>query len=666
MSIPSLKPNSRKFSFYSQRLTAVFFSTAVGLFLLFTLPTPVQAAEIAVSGSCTLDLAIRAANTNTANAGCPAGDAGVDTIVLTEDVLLASPLTNITSTIIISGNGYTIQRSSASTFRIFLVNGGHLTVNDATLTNGNASGGGAGGALYVEGGGTAVLNSVTVTNNIASGSGGAIFLFGTGNSLTLNHSTVVDNSATDNGGGLWVSGSGSRVTIESSTIMSNTAGASGGGAWLGDTTADINRSTIAANTANGGNGGGLRSVGTVTLTNSTISGNRAMAAGALGGGLFNGATMTINNSTITLNGSLGGYPGGGGGIGSQGTGAVTMLNRSIVSGNESASSGSEISSYSTTFNLGNHNLFGVSWQTTITTAIYFSPASDAPATLGDSRTAIQGSPYEAALYQILDETLTDNGGGTLTHALVNDLGSPTVTNPAIDIDPSANCASGLVNNIDQRGIARPQDGLQDGTTACDAGAVEYMPLVCDIRQDLIDATPNPVSYTFGEVIITVTDVGTDFDCLRVEQINENHPNASTAIQTDHFWRIEAYHWNWYNGAEVTNDFNVDLTLPYNAADETTRACRWVNGPGAGWDCGPLNPLSPITTTTYISGTSVTRHGISSFSEWAVGQNVNPTAVSLHTLSLNTPTQTSPLIIWLTAVLTLTTLAWFWPRRKPEA
>ena len=659
MSIPSLKPNFRKFSFYSQRLTAVFFSTAVGLFLLFTLPTPVQAAELAVSGSCTLDLAIRAANTNTANAGCPAGDAGVDTIVLTEDVLLASPLTNITSTIIISGNGYTIQRSSASTFRIFLVNGGHLTVNDATLTNGNASGGGAGGALYVQNGGTAVLNSVTITNNVASGAGGGIFMFGTGNSLTLNDSIVAHNSAGDNGGGLWVSGSGSNVTIERSTIMSNTAGASGGGAWFGITTSDINRSTIAGNTANGGNGGGIRSVDTLTLTNSTVSGNisnNSVLTESLGGGLLNEGTMTVNNSTITLNSANGA----GGGIATRGT---ATINHSIVAGNETGSSGAEIYRLSGTVNISNHNVLGVYWHETISTTLYFGSPADIgylETLIGDSRTASMSGTHPAHLYQILDETLANNGGGTLTHALVNNLGSPAVTNPAIDIDPSANCASGLVNNIDQRGLARPQDGLQDGTVACDAGAVEYIERLCGIQDD-IDTFGSPFDYTFGDVVITVVSTGVGFDCLEVEEIEENHPNASTGIQTGRYWRIETFHWNWINGATITDTFEVNLTLPYSNADANTRACRWLEGAGsgAGWDCDGSN-------TSFVTNTSVTRSGISSFSDWAVGQNVNPTAVSLHTLSLNTPTQTSPVIIWLTAVLTLTTLAWFWPRRKPEA
>ena len=53
-----------------------------GMALLLALgPQPVPAATITVGGPCTLVAAIRAANTDTARGGCPAGS-GADTIVL--------------------------------------------------------------------------------------------------------------------------------------------------------------------------------------------------------------------------------------------------------------------------------------------------------------------------------------------------------------------------------------------------------------------------------------------------------------------------------------------------------------------------------------------------------------------------------------------------------
>jgi hypothetical protein len=54
--------------------------------------------------------------------------------------------------------------------------------------------------------------------------------------------------------------------------------------------------------------------------------------------------------------------------------------------------------------------------------------------------------------------LGDNGGTTETFL-------PAATSPAVDA--GAGCP-----DVDQRGVSRPQDGDDDGTAACDAGAVE--------------------------------------------------------------------------------------------------------------------------------------------------------------------------------------------------
>jgi hypothetical protein len=62
--------------------------------------------------------------------------------------------------------------------------------------------------------------------------------------------------------------------------------------------------------------------------------------------------------------------------------------------------------------------------------------------------------------------LADNGGPTLTHALVP--GSP-----AIDVAPSADCAAPPIFSLDQRGFPRNVDG--DGVPSsneCDVGSFE--------------------------------------------------------------------------------------------------------------------------------------------------------------------------------------------------
>ncbi|NMC62025.1 MAG: hypothetical protein GYA55_02535, partial [SAR324 cluster bacterium] len=56
--------------------------------------------------------------------------------------------------------------------------------------------------------------------------------------------------------------------------------------------------------------------------------------------------------------------------------------------------------------------------------------------------------------------LADNGGGTLTHAISTD-------SPALDGVSGGTCPA-----TDQRGVARPFDGNQDGNALCDIGAFE--------------------------------------------------------------------------------------------------------------------------------------------------------------------------------------------------
>jgi hypothetical protein len=63
--------------------------------------------------------------------------------------------------------------------------------------------------------------------------------------------------------------------------------------------------------------------------------------------------------------------------------------------------------------------------------------------------------------------LQDNGGNTLTHALL-------ATSPAIDTGNPAGCLdqNELPLTTDQRGFSRPADG-GSGSAICDMGAFEY-------------------------------------------------------------------------------------------------------------------------------------------------------------------------------------------------
>jgi hypothetical protein len=61
--------------------------------------------------------------------------------------------------------------------------------------------------------------------------------------------------------------------------------------------------------------------------------------------------------------------------------------------------------------------------------------------------------------------LQNNGGPTATYALNGD-------SDALDAGNNTICAAVPINNLDQRGLARPRDGDGDGSFVCDLGAFE--------------------------------------------------------------------------------------------------------------------------------------------------------------------------------------------------
>ncbi|QLQ36824.1 hypothetical protein [Micromonospora robiginosa] len=218
----------------------------------------------------------------------------------------------------IQGNGSTIARDAEDAFRIFRVaGGGHLTLDDLTVSGGNASaarhpgptasgpardeGEGDGGALLVERGGKAHLSHVTLTGNNAEHDGGAVANYGR---VWLTESTVDRNHARGDGGGIVNHG---LLTIEASHVDDNTAAGSGGGVANGSDERRGQGAPVAlAALGMGGHGG--RDAGTVEIVGvrdgkntspSTLDGNRA---GKNGGGLFSsGGYVTVSFTHITGN-----------------------------------------------------------------------------------------------------------------------------------------------------------------------------------------------------------------------------------------------------------------------------------------------------------------------------------------------------------------------------
>ena len=387
------------------------------------------------------------------------------------------------------------------------------------------------------------------------------------------------------------------LIINNLTITNgNVSGAYGGGFYNNSSIVTINNCTISNNSATG-DGGGLYNFGNTTINNSTFSGNSSRA---WGGGVRNDAgTLTINNSSIS--GNSAGAMGGGGGIANT---ATLTLNRNIISGNSVTGPrvvGVEIVNYGSI--TSNYNVLGYSGLTNAQAYEYFTPNS-----ITDYNATSDGGNGIILLTSILTTTLANNGGPTYTHALVS--GSP-----AIDRAPSDECTASPISGIDQRGAARNYNGSgSTGDYECDSGAYEYR----NPTENCTLSIGPPIIIENVTFNFTGTSLGT-LSCVTVDEMGADHIMATgqgpsgVTLHTGNWWYILG------NGT----GFTVSITLPYATPDGYTRVCKWPgNLGGAGWDCDNGTYTTPGTT-------SVTRTNIQSFSDWAVGQGVGPTAITLY-------------------------------------
>jgi len=178
--------------------------------------------------------------------------------------------------------------------------------------------------------------------------------------------------------------------------------------------------------------------------------------------------------------------------------------------------------------------------------------------------------------------------------------------PAIDAGSTVNCPA---DDLD--GLPRPSDGNGDGASACDVGAYEAGEMICGVGQ---------AEYAFlnqSGVKINITGLGSSLDCLYVDEMKIDHPQATSGIQTGRYWLLRGLQNDKITSA---SGFTVTLTLP-NAGLLSSKICKYV-GPSLAWDCA----------LTGSDASSVWRESVTSFSDWAVGTNVGPTSLTLSWIS----------------------------------
>jgi CSLREA domain-containing protein len=236
------------------------------------------------------------------------------------------------------------------------------------------------------------------------------FYVGAGGILRLNQATLRGGDVTGRYGGGIFNNSGTLIVTDS-TLSNNVAYQGGGIENFGILT--VAHSTFSNNTAFWG--GGIACYWPAVVVNSTFSGNSADS----GGGIYNASTSTVINSTFSGNGATEG--------GNINNGGTVTLKNTIVANSAGANC------YGAITDGGGNLQYGGS----------------TPNSCG--ATIPTGDPRLGAL--------ADNGGPTWTMAL-------SYSSAARDAAADATCAAAPVNNLDQRGVARPLGAH------CDVGAYE--------------------------------------------------------------------------------------------------------------------------------------------------------------------------------------------------
>jgi hypothetical protein len=343
-----------------------------------------------------------------------------------------------------------------------IVTGGTVTFKDITIRHGGTTSGDFAGGI-INNGGLVTLERVRVHHNDGVNAGG---IHNEG-SMTIHHSRIENNSSFGSGGGIrnenimvvnntQVTGNHSsfsgggianlgNLIVRNSTISGNTGTNFGGGIIASGGTTDISGSTIDSNTSNDSGAGIYACWPEIRLTNTTISEN---VTPGNGGGIFvcnNGnvslANVTISENTADSDDSSGGH---GGGIYISTPGTVHMKN-TIVAGNYDLSSFifSKAPDCHGSVDSDGYNLIG-----SLGTALNGTYCTVSGVSTGNHI----GVSAELGVLQ-------DNGGPTMTHALLP-------VSPAIDAGNPAGCTdynSDMIT-VDQRG--------GDRHDRCDIGAFE--------------------------------------------------------------------------------------------------------------------------------------------------------------------------------------------------
>lgn len=548
-------------------------------------------ANVSGDGKCGLREAVAAANTNTAQDACPAGDSTSDDLIAlgagtydlgTSSLAITSALriigfgfrnTKITTSGL--GNppaGMTLAACGGRRAGLYVAGNG-LSMSLEGLTLEQTAGADTQGICFVDG--TLTLYRVRVTGFRVRGIW-ATSALGRTPSLTLDHAWLDNNHAYNDGFGgaglYYKSSQPLGLTVRNTSITNNKSDDKGGGLYVG--------------------GAGVG--GFPTVDNATISGNTAALDG---GGIYQDMTaggeqyLKLNFVTITKNTATGI---GGGIFKTPNTGADLKIFNSVVHSN-TATANSELANLNRVAGTNNHTQCSESivyLQGGWTTTTRPQDVSNAP---GSCDYATSTSPVSTSL----------SGRGGFDNLPVH-----TLTAGSVALD---RIQSNSDTVLDQRDMERPIDGDSNGSAKFDAGAFEARPILLETDTLTVASVSAGVTHT------TISDGGATGGTSRIlratavghqvtYQTNALSPNTTYAVTVRH-----------KRGSDL-GDFKVCMPATATGSCSTTLVDMSAYNPqGTDW----YTWSGGTVTTSSASGTRYIRFEVTGKDSGSSGYNVAP-------------------------------------------
>jgi hypothetical protein len=379
---------------------------------------------------------------------------------------------------------------------------------------------GFGGGVSIDGGGLVALTENTIANNAAANQAGTATDKAYGGGISVNGATVFltknliqgnrGNStvrvgmgnANGTGGGVYIVNSPA-FTLMDNTITGNIAGyqyyvyQQGGGLLIDSSQGELFDNVISSNQANGnilfGDGGGIAALSsTLAIHGGRIDANKtAINNEGYGGGLYaKNSTVTLDAVSITGN-AAGNTPFYGMGGGLAFLDSPFTLTNSLVAGNvafsnDTANGGlfagitasittnnSPGTVVNNTFSSNKGQAINVAAAATISNNIIMGSTTGIKLTGAGPVTAKNNDFYNNSIANVSGFTLDSTN--IVINPQLDASYIPAFGSAVVDAGTDTGCPS-----FDLYARSRPVDGDQNGTPACDIGAVELGPLVSAI------------------------------------------------------------------------------------------------------------------------------------------------------------------------------------------